>query len=255
AGASDPGEDLLLAAEKGDAARVRALLASGADVNARDDRSRSKHSTPLLLAVRGGHADAARALLDGGADPALDDAGSEKDRKLARMMFSQTDPESIRELGLTLGRAPLAEAAARGDLDLVGELLARGASVDQVDYFGVTPLMLAARRGHTAVLRRLLAAGANVNHRNQFGDSPLTEAAKLGVSASEWETLRETNDPRLYQRAELCRVLLDAGADVNNVTDSGFTALTVAVLSHNDPLARLLLDRGASAAVGTVAGE
>jgi hypothetical protein len=72
------------------------------------------------------------------------------------------------------------------------------------------------------------------------------EATKLGVSATEWEALRDRDDPLLHKRVELCRVLLDAGAHVNNVADSGFTALGLAVVTYNDPLARFLLERGAN---------
>jgi len=61
----DLNNDLLAAAETGDAATVRALLAKGADVNSKD----SKGQTPLILAAASfGHADTVQALLSAGAD-------------------------------------------------------------------------------------------------------------------------------------------------------------------------------------------
>ena len=58
---------LHLAAECGDETELAALLAGGADPNARDARG----NTPLHLAARCGELEVAHLLLDGGADPAL----------------------------------------------------------------------------------------------------------------------------------------------------------------------------------------
>ncbi|MEG0200613.1 MAG: ankyrin repeat domain-containing protein, partial [Comamonas sp.] len=58
------GPALLAAADKGDAAAVRDLLARGAPVNAQD----AQGSTPLLRATAGNHIAVARSLLLHGAD-------------------------------------------------------------------------------------------------------------------------------------------------------------------------------------------
>jgi ankyrin repeat protein len=64
----------------------------------------------------------------------------------------------------------LGDAAAKGDVDRVQELLAAGADVAQVDEEqGMTPLMLAARHGHADVVRALLQAGAPWNALNPSG--------------------------------------------------------------------------------------
>src|SRR5882672_10180372 len=55
---------LITAAEKGDSAAVKRLLAEGASVAARDGRKR----TPLLAATQGNHVAAAQALIEAGAD-------------------------------------------------------------------------------------------------------------------------------------------------------------------------------------------
>ena len=63
--AGDVNSDLINAAAKGQAESVEALLAKGADVNAKGKGDR----TALMFAAVSGHADAARVLLDHGADP------------------------------------------------------------------------------------------------------------------------------------------------------------------------------------------
>ena len=59
------------------------------------------------------------------------------------------------------GTTPLMYAANRGELDAVVALLDHGASPDAVDDDGTTALMYAARGGHLGVIRALLEQGAD----------------------------------------------------------------------------------------------
>lgn len=61
---ASPHRNLIDAAGRGDLARVKALLAEGADVNARDEMG----VTPLMQASLAGNTDVVRFLLDKGAD-------------------------------------------------------------------------------------------------------------------------------------------------------------------------------------------
>lgn len=45
--------------------------------------------------------------------------------------------------------------------------------------------------------------------------------------------------------AEIVKTLLDAGADPNEVSDTGWTAMTNALLENNDEVVKILLDHGA----------
>jgi ankyrin repeat protein len=54
-------------------------------------------------------------------------------------------------------------AAQHGDVERVGRLLGRGASVDSPDEAGVAPLMEAARAGRLHVCEQLLHHGGDVN--------------------------------------------------------------------------------------------
>ena len=70
------------------------------------------------------------------------------------------------------GLTALMRAAARGNVDAVSALLARGATVDAVDAFGNTALMYACARGHATAVRTLVKAGAVRGHVNKYGLGP-----------------------------------------------------------------------------------
>ena len=57
---------MMEAAERGDAAQLKAALEGGADPNT---QTGMEGMTALMLASQGGHADCVKALLDAGADP------------------------------------------------------------------------------------------------------------------------------------------------------------------------------------------
>jgi len=58
------GQDLINAAENGDVAKVKVLLAKGADVNAKANNG----ATALIMASQNGHLEVVKALLAKGAD-------------------------------------------------------------------------------------------------------------------------------------------------------------------------------------------
>ena len=113
----------------GQAEAVRASIAAGADVNAKDGSG----GMPLHEAARGGHAEVVRVLIDAGAAV---DARDELDR------------------------TPLHRAARKGHADVAQVLIAAGAAVDARDTDDETPLQIATVRGHAEVERALKLAGA-----------------------------------------------------------------------------------------------
>ncbi len=126
-------EQLLTAAELGDAEALSKALSSGADINARD----LDEWTPLMFAADNGDEKCLRTLLAAGADQ------------------NARDPD---------GWTPLMLAADIGDEECLRTLIAAGADENASDIDGWTPLMFAAISGHTQCVHLLLAAGADPDY-------------------------------------------------------------------------------------------
>jgi len=126
--------------------------------------------------------------------------------------LAQTDPD---------GTTALHRAALSGDLQATQQLLARRADANATNRYGLTPLALAAADASAPVAKALLDAGARAT------SEILMTAAKGG-------------------NAEIVRMLVDRGADVNGREASrGETALMWAVAANHAEAARLLIERGA----------
>ena len=130
-----------MAAERGDAAPLLALLSDGLDIEFQNDRG----ETLLICAARSRQSQVVQMLLSAGAEvEACDNAG----------------------------RTALHTAAAAHSVDSVKLLLAAGANIDAEDCEGDTPLLVGINIGYRVPLY-LIRHGANVNHRNHAGESPL----------------------------------------------------------------------------------
>jgi ankyrin repeat protein len=146
-----PGEAPVAAsAQARDVQGVRALLKSGADVNA----AQGDGMTALHWAAMHGDAEMSTMLLQAGAN--------------------------VRAQSRLGGYLPLHLAAQAGSAAVVDQLLARGAPVNQTTTTGATPLMLAASSGSVAATTRLLDAGAEINATESAqGQTALMFAAAL----------------------------------------------------------------------------
>lgn len=74
----------------------------------------------------------------------------------------------------------LMEAAGKGDISRVNELLAKGADVNIKNNDGQTALMFASDRGHVETVKVLMDKGADVNVKANDGRTALMRASASG---------------------------------------------------------------------------
>jgi ankyrin repeat protein len=138
------------AAWQGDLPKLKALIASGAKLDARDTRGR----TPLHVATHARQREAIKVLAKAGAQLDL----LEDDRYDAVTIASVADDAATLSLLLSLGAN-------------AGQTTSR--------YDG-TALIAAAHLGHDEVVRRLIAAGAPLDHVNNLHWTAVIESVVLG---------------------------------------------------------------------------
>ncbi|MGV8878313.1 MAG: ankyrin repeat domain-containing protein [Sphingobacteriaceae bacterium] len=133
----------------------------------------------------------------------------------------------------------LNEASAAGKFDLVAHILHQfPASVNVFSEDGFTPLGLACYFGHFEVTRYLILKGADVNlpSQNGFNVHPIHSATAGNFT-------------------DITRVLIESGAKINVVQQSGATPLHAAAQNGNIELLILLLDKGANVSIRMEGGK
>ena len=124
--------------------------------------------------------------------------------------------------------SPVADAAERGDLEAVRELLRQGADPNAAQNDGMTALHWAAAENEAEIARTLLYAGATVRATTRLGGyTPLHLAGRAG-------------------HAEVAAILLEAGADPDAVTATGVTAMHFAADADAALVVTALAARGAN---------
>jgi ankyrin repeat protein len=209
-----------------DEAKVRLLVASGANVNAKQADGR----TPLFQAASmgGNSTSIVRFLLENGADPNLAAAN---------------------------GQTPLMVAANRGNVEVVRMLIAQKVNVNARSGNGATALIAAASGGSAQIVKLLLDQGADPNIRTKKNDSALGEAATAGVEESvrlllaKGASVDAPDDrgytPLMYAAASdavpttIVKLLLSKGADPK-ATGEGQTAASLAAKRGDTESARIL---------------
>jgi ankyrin repeat protein len=225
--AASSASELTDALKARDVAKVRSLIAAGADINEKVQRD-----YPLNTAAIFGPIEMVAALLDAGAD--LEKPGRD-------------------------GLHPLHNAVAMGHKDIVALLLQKGASVAAKDQQGRTPLIyftanagtdvgiatllltagadpnvedadrwtalnyVARYTGNIALAKLLISAGADINHGKDNGETPVGSAT-------------------FHMHYDLAKFLIVAGADVNKADKDGKSPLSQVT---DVAMRQLLIDAGA----------
>ncbi len=198
---------------------VDALIRAGADVSAVNDLG----ATPMWAAALNGNAAIARKLLIAGANP---------------------------NAALTLGETLVMAAARTGAADIVEQLLANGADPNRQAARGQTALMWAVAQRHPEVIRVLLAHGADVHVRTNVWTSLRKSDTDQSSHPDYQMHVKQGGDTALMFAAQVgdvasARLLVDAGANVNDQSAAGTSATVLAAHSNHDEVVALLLDRGA----------
>jgi ankyrin repeat protein len=169
---------------------VRALLARGADPNARLTKNvrlpvdvNAVGATPFLMAAASLNAEAMRALAAGGADPLL----TTKERTTALMVAAGVGRFEERN-----------EAEYQRALEAVTAAAELGVDVNASGESGWTALHGAAYTGADAIIQYLVAKGAAMGVKDAFGQTPLSIAA--AVITTGLKELAEVR-PRKYRES------------------------------------------------------
>jgi len=186
------------ALNEGNLEKVKKIIAAGADVNAMGKYKQ----TPLCMVSWKANTELVKILLAHGADPNIKCANGDtalfgvQTPEIARLLIKAGADVNVKTIH---GETPIAWASTKEIADI---LLQAGAET--------TPeirLLLSCRFGRTEEVKALIAQGVNVNTPvGPFGSTPLAWAAN----------------------AQIARLLIDAGADVNAKNKFGETPLSIA---------------------------
>ncbi|CAD7694970.1 unnamed protein product [Ostreobium quekettii] len=208
---SDGDTPLHQTAQSDNAIVASALIAAGAEIEARDDDG----DTPLSDAAYFNASRVAQILVDAGADVSVTE---------------------------DFGETPLGVAAKRGSLATARVLLAAGADPDACcDQFGDRPLHQATETDSHEIVLALIEAGANISARDSDGDTALGDAAIFNAARSaevlieagaDVDSKQDDGYTALHLAAldgnvEVADVLIAADADVNVGNVTGATPLHV----------------------------
>jgi hypothetical protein len=183
------GREMLDAAARGDAARLKELIAAGTPLDPVD----GSRQTPLLLAVQNNHLAAALALIEAGANinaqaANLDSpwllAGARGRTEMLRHMIPKGPDYSLRN---RFGGTALIPACHYGHVETVKLLLTTKIDVNTINNLGWTCLLEIVILGdggpaHVEITRLVLAAGADPNIADRDGVTPLAHARSKGQS-------------------------------------------------------------------------
>ena len=208
---------------------VDVLLENGADVHAQTTIG----YTPLHIAARSNATKSAVFLMQKGAQV---DAKSSHGRTPLHLAAEWNAGEAAKmlligsasmEAKTDLGFTPLHIAAWKDSADVAKLLLANDACINDKNNEGATPLHIAADNNASDVAKALLASGANVHAQAKEDMTPLQTAAMADNSV------------------DVAELLLTDGADVNAKSATGNTSLHWAASCNRHKVAKLLLENGA----------
>lgn len=227
---------LLHAARENAFEAAQVLLDLGADVNLKDPQGIS----PLRTAIVNAHLDLADLLLQHGADPnegALPQAVKVRTEKIMRPAKNRPDRMDVTGLIESLfAHGAMVDSIPTVPMPTNDAFAGRGPDIPNK-----TALFLAAAAADVELMRDLVKRGADINRESGQGTTVLMAA--LGAPTIRPEV---TAVPLpMNQLIEAGKFCLDNGAKVNAVNSLGMTPLHAVSTRGYNELVQLLVDRGA----------
>ncbi len=210
---------LMMAARTGRVPVLKALLARGAKIEARE---KLRGTTALMWAAANSNADAVRFLLEKGADPGARSAATKPGRQ---PYLAESGRFRIEEFIHGTGQGGTVV-----ELDAPGAKASAGGENDPEAVAAAHRRLEAEIAAAKAAIAKFPPAAEHAGHADQQwgGLTPLLFAAREGD-------------------LETVKVLLQAGADVNQTSEYGWSALLAATQNRFYRLGVYLLERGADA--------
>ncbi|HCB64194.1 MAG TPA: hypothetical protein DEP20_02350 [Fusobacteria bacterium] len=240
---------LMLASRSGHRKICELLLDKGVEVEV---YTLGAGISALLLAAEGGHKEVCELLINKGAKidsekhtawTPLINAATHRRKEVCELLIERG---ANIDFMTSVGSTALQSAAFFGNKEICKLLLDRGATINKLISYDREPLLLNMLEnnsiGHLETIKLLVERGADVSAKTKEGLTPLMKAASKG-------------------KKEICKVLLDNGAKVDEVLKYRDTALTLAikklkfiidksfeasVIKIYEDTAKLLIERGAN---------
>jgi uncharacterized protein len=249
----DGSTPLWLASINGDAPIIESLIKAGADANEALPLGR----TPLMVAARTGNVDAIKVLLDHGANvnakeslrgtTALMWAADEGHAPAIQLLVQHGADIKARSDPAERGRGPALGKSndPRKAVAALGAALAAGISTPQLGAVGTTGLIpvVPGKAGAGRGRGKPGAAGGTFDDTDDaaaaFGFGGRRPAPKDGGGLTALVYAARADD------LDSVKALLAAGADINQVSDYGWSALLVATQNRYYKLGTFLIDHGA----------
>lgn len=240
---------LMLAARSGSVDAVRVLLEHGAEPNASESE---RGTTAVMQAADQGHADVIAVLVEHGADAAARSAPVFRDGRTAALGSAGDPRERVRQQVIAVlceqpvrDLAALREQIAASSDKVWRDLLASNAEPSVED------ICARVRRGGLA-FAVTTDVGPSVEANGNLDEADPDFDAE-DASGRQRQAQREPDGgeltPLVYAARtgsiEAARVLLEAGADVNQTTRYGWSPLLAATQNRNYQMGKFLIEHGA----------